>query len=258
MKLYMRYFLIHLKSVMQYKVSFFLTALGQFLTSFNIFLGIYFMFMRFHSVNGFKYSEVLLCFSIVLTSYSLAELFYRGFDLFPTIISNGEFDRVMVRPRSPILQVLGSKIEFTRIGRLLQSFVMFAYAIPASGIKYGFDKVFLLAFMILGGTVLFSGIFLIYAAICFYTTEGLECMNILTDGGREYGKYPLSIYGKSMLKFTTYIIPYACFQYYPFLYLIDRVTDRRYLLLPFGAVAFYIPCYLIWRFGVGHYKSTGS
>ncbi|HEX3077141.1 MAG TPA: hypothetical protein VHQ24_09785 [Lachnospiraceae bacterium] len=50
MKLYMRYFLIHLKGVMQYKVSFFLTALGQFLTSFNIFLGIYFMFMRFQSV----------------------------------------------------------------------------------------------------------------------------------------------------------------------------------------------------------------
>ncbi|HEX3075604.1 MAG TPA: ABC-2 family transporter protein [Lachnospiraceae bacterium] len=126
------------------------------------------------------------------------------------------------------------------------------------GSNFGFDKIFLLAFMILGGTVLFSGIFLIYAAICFYTTEGLECMNILTDGGREYGKYPLSIYGKSMLKFTTYIIPYACFQYYPFLYLIGRVTDRRYLLLPFGAVAFYIPCYIIWRVGVGHYKSTGS
>ncbi|HEX3075603.1 MAG TPA: ABC-2 family transporter protein, partial [Lachnospiraceae bacterium] len=89
-----------------------------------------------------------------MTSYSLAELFYRGFDLFPTIISNGEFDRVMVRPRSPILQVLGSKIEFTRIGRLLQSFVMFTYAIPASGINFGFDKIFLLAFMIFGGTVL--------------------------------------------------------------------------------------------------------
>ena len=34
-------------------------------------------------------------------------------------------------------------------------------------------------------------------------------MNVLTDGAREYGKYPIGIYGKRMLQFCTVIVPYA-------------------------------------------------
>ena len=73
MRLYLKYFSIHLRSAMQYKTSFFLTVLGQFLVSFSMFLGIYFMFSRFHTVEGFSYQEVLLCFAIVLMAFSLAE-----------------------------------------------------------------------------------------------------------------------------------------------------------------------------------------
>ena len=68
---------------MQYKTSFFLTCLGQFFTSFNVFLGIYFMFQRFHTVKGYTYQEVLLCYSIVLMAFTLAEAFARGFRYLP-------------------------------------------------------------------------------------------------------------------------------------------------------------------------------
>ena len=46
LKLYGKYFSIHLKSVMQYKGSFFATVIGSFLTSFTVFLGIFFLFHR--------------------------------------------------------------------------------------------------------------------------------------------------------------------------------------------------------------------
>ena len=68
-------------------------------------------------------------------------------------------------------------------------------------------------------------------------------MNIFTDGSREFGKYPLSIYGNEVLKFFTYVIPIALFQYYPLLYLIGR-SDRIFLLfLPLLGFVFMIPCY---------------
>ena len=73
--------------------------MGQLLVSFSAFFGIYFMFQRFDSVKGYTYSEVLLCFAIVLLQFSLAEMFGRGFDLFDGIVRRGEFDRILVRPR---------------------------------------------------------------------------------------------------------------------------------------------------------------
>ena len=105
MKLYGKFFMIHIKSIMEYKTSFFLSCLGQFLVSFNLFLGIHFMFRRFSQVEGFTYSEVLLCCGITLLEFSLAEAFARGFDTFGSIVRYGEFDRILVRPRNEIFQV---------------------------------------------------------------------------------------------------------------------------------------------------------
>jgi len=258
MKLYFRYFSIHIKSQMQYKTSFFLTLTGQFLTSFSAFLSIYFLMSRFHQVQNFTYNEVLLCFATVLMAFSLAECFARGFDTFSTMIGNGEFDRIMVRPRNEIFQVLASRIDFSRIGRLIQAIIIFIYAIPASRITWTFDKILTLILMIIGGVVIFSGLFLVYAALCFFTTEGLEVINIFTDGGREFGRYPLSIYGEGILKFFTYVVPLALFQYYPLLYLTGRSEKLLYMLLPVIGFLFIIPCYIFWRVGVRHYKSTGS
>ena len=117
-RLYRQYVSIVVRGMMQYKASFLLNSLGQFLVSFSVFLGIYFMFRRFHQVRGYSYSEVLLCYAIVLMEFSLAEMWARGFDTFSGLVRSGEFDRVLVRPQGEILQVLGSRFELTRLGRI--------------------------------------------------------------------------------------------------------------------------------------------
>lgn len=258
MKLYLKYVSIHLRSQMQYKVSFFLTLTGQFLTAFTAFLSVYFMMSRFHEVDGFTYSEVLLCFGIVLMAFSIAECFVRGFDMFPAMIGNGEFDRAMVRPRSVMFQVLASKIELSRLGRLAQGLFIFIYALANCKIMWTFSRFCTVLFMLVGGITVFSALFIIYASFCFFTLDGLEFMNIFTDGGREFGRYPFSIYGKGVLRFFTFVVPLALFQYYPLLYLLGRAADIRYLFLPLASMLFFIPANLFWRFGIRRYQSAGS
>ena len=258
LKLWMRYVGINVRCAMQYKMSFFMMVLGQFFVSFSVFLGIYFMFQRFHSVKGYSYNEVLLCYATILMEFSLAEMTARGFDSFSSMVRTGSFDQVLVRPRNEVLQVLGSKFELTRIGRMLQALLMFLYAIPRCGVDWNFAKAVTLLFMLIGGTALFSGIFMIYAAFCFFTLEGLEFMNVFTDGAKEHGKYPIDVYGKKMLLFGTFFVPYALVQYYPLCYVIGKSDNPLYIFLPLLAILFLIPSYLFWRFGVRRYCSSGS
>lgn len=258
MKLYLKFVAMQLKCQMQYKTSFVMTALGQFLTSFTAFLSVLFLFNRFHSVQDYSFSEVLICFSVMLTSFSLTECFVRGFDVFPRLIRSGNLDRILVRPRSEIFQVLTSTIEFSRIGRLLQAIAVLVYAVPTSGVVWTADKVLAVILMLLGGVAVFSALFILYAGFSFFTIEGLEFMNIFTDGSREFGMYPLSVYGEGVLKFYTYCIPIALFQYCPFLYLVGRSDDVRLIFLPLLGFLFLIPCYAFFRFGLRRYKSTGS
>ena len=82
---------------------------GQLLLSFTVLLGLYFMMDRFKPLGFYSGTGTsMLC--VVLMAFSLAECFARGFDLFPQMISNGEFDRVLVRPRGIIFQVLATKV----------------------------------------------------------------------------------------------------------------------------------------------------
>ena len=258
MKLYFKYIGMLFQCRMQYKTSFFMTALGQFLVSFTTFIGLFFMFDRFGAVEGYTLAEVMICFSVVLTAFSLAECFVRGFDVFPRLIRSGDLDRILVRPRSVVFQVLTSNIDFSRVGRLFQALVMLIYAIPRCGVDWTPDKILTLVLMMLGGVLLFAALFVLYAGISFFTIEGLEVMNIFTDGSREFGKYPLSVYGEGVLKFMTYVIPFALVQYYPFLYLVGRSDRVWYMLLPLAAGLFLTPCAIFFRVGLRKYQSTGS
>ena len=141
---------------------------------------------------------------------------------------------------------------------MLQAAVTLGYAMPTSGVEWTFDKVMTLIMMIIGGMGVYSALFILYAGISFFTIEGLEFMNVFTDGTREFGKYPLSIYGKGILGFFTYVIPIALFQYYPFLYLVGRTDDLWYAFLPLIGLVFLLPCYAFFAFGLSRYKSTGS
>ncbi len=260
MKLYLKYVSILLKAQMQYRVSFWLLSCGQFFIPFSIFAGLYFLFERFGSVKGWTFYEVALCFSIVHMAFSISECCVRGFDAFSGMVANGEFDRVLVRPRSTFLQVLGSKFEFTRIGRLFQSVVVFLLAVLNLQIQWGILKIITLLLMIISGIFVFTGIFILAATLCFWTVQGIEVANIFTDGGREMSQYPLNIYKKWVTRFFTFVIPFGCVNYLPLLYILDKVKDNAvlYMLAPLYGMLFILPCLLVWRFGVRHYRSTGS
>lgn len=258
MKLYFKFFLMHLKSQMQYKTSFFLSVLGQFIVSFTTFVGIMFMFQRFHQVDGFTLTEVLLCYAIVLFAFSLAECFAAGFNVFPKMVQDGRFDRILVRPRHEVFQVITSEMNLSGIGRLLQAVAVFIYAVANAEIDWSIDKIATVFFMIVCGGAIFSGVYILCAACSFFTIEGLEFMNVLIYGGRDFGKYPFSIYGKTVLLFLTFVVPLALFQYYPLLYLIGHSDNMFYMFLPVIGLLFLIPCYILWRYGIKRYRSTGS
>jgi ABC-2 type transport system permease protein len=258
MRLYLAYFTINLNAQMQYKAAFALTVFGRMVLAFASVAGVWFMFLRFNQVEGFTLAQVLLCTAVTMMAFSVTEVFARGFDIFPRLLGNGEFDRYLVRPRNIIFQVIASHMEFGRLGIFIQAVGVLCYAVPNSGVSWTWDKILTLVLMILCGAAVFFGLYIIHAAFAFFTTEGLEFMNILTHGGREFGRYPYSIYGQGILKFLTYIVPLALIQYYPLLYLLDMEKSALYMFAPLFGWVFLLPAYGFWRFGLRRYKSTGS
>lgn len=258
MKLYLKYFTMQLKAELEYRKAFLISIIAKMATSIFSFISIFFLFDKFGSIAGYTFEDVLICFAISFMGYSLAECFFRSFDHFDRMIANGEFDRILVRPKGIILQVLGSEVEFNRFGRTLASIIILIGVLVNNKQLLQIDNIFTILLMIIGTIVIYASLFILKAGITFFTTQSLEIMNIFTDGTRDLAQYPLNIYQKWVQKFFTYILPIALVNYYPLLYIIGKTNNKFYMILPIFTLAFIIPCYSVWKIGIRKYKSTGS
>ncbi len=258
MRLYIKYVKVHIMSQLSYRKSFILLTIGQFFVPFIMFISMSLLFQRFGSIKGWSLYEVALCYGVINVAYSTSECIFRGFDSFSSLIRNGDFDRILLRPRNTIIQVLGSKFELSRIGRLIQGIIVLCFSLTHLDIHFTPLKTFTFIMMLIGGFIIFSGIYVIGATLCFITIEGIEVVNIFTDGGREMAKYPLGIYKSFVKQFFTFIIPFAIINYYPLMYILDKSENQFYAYTPLFSFLFILPCLTIWRLGVSKYTSTGS
>lgn len=258
MKVYLDYLKLHFKSIIEYKLSFILSLISQIFIFFSYYFIIIALFQKFSNLQGFSMYEILLTFSIIHFGYSFNETFARGIDQFDSLIIDGSFDRLLLRPRSILLQVVGYQIDYTKSARLIQSIIVLIVSLIKLNINWTFLKVITLIFMLLSSIAIFFGIFLLAASYCFLTVQGLEVRNVFTDGGKHIAQYPIGIFNKYFVKIFTYIIPYALVNYYPLMYFIGKSNNTYYAFLPLLVFLYLIPCFIIFNKGSKKYLSTGS
>ncbi len=263
MRLYLRYLAISLRAQTEYRLSFLLIALGQLAATGIEFVGIWALFRRFGRLNGWELHEAAVLYGIVHVGFALAEAIFRGFDQFAPLLKSGEFDRLLLRPRSTAFQVLARELELGRVGRLLQGAVILCWGL--SCLKGGVTPavVALVMSAVAGGIALFGGLFVLQATMAFWTIETLEIWNTLTYGGVETAQYPLSIYQPWFRRLFTFLIPLACINYFPVQVILGRqplsdLTGIAYLLAPAAGWVFLGFSLVAWRFGERRYQSTGS
>jgi ABC-2 type transport system permease protein len=264
LKIYGRYVAVSLRSQMQFPVAFVATSAGAFVATIVDFIAIWALFSRFQQIEGWRFEEIAVFYGVIGVSFALADAFTRGFDVFGDVfVKTGDFDRLLVRPRSTVLQLLGYELRANRIGRLAQAMVVWAIGARLASVDWTIGGWATLLFAVMGGVALFSGILIMQATLAFWTVESLEIGNALTYGGVEAANYPLDIYVRWFRTFLTFVVPIACVSYFPVAVVLghaDRTGIAEWLarLTPALGFAFFGLSILVWRLGVRRYTSTGS
>ena len=258
MKIYFKSLSLHLKSELEYRVNFILSLLSQVLIFFSYYFVIIALFNKFNNIAGFTMYEVLLCFSIIQFGFAFNEVFARGIDKFDDLIIAGNFDRLLLRPKNLIIQVLCTESDFVKSARLIQSLIVLIVALINLNINWNVFRVITLILMLISSVIIFFGIFLLAASYCFYTVQGLEVRNVFTDGGKHMAQYPIGVFKKGFVFFFTFIIPYAFVNYYPLLYFIGKNDNVFYAFSPIIVFLYLIPCFIVFYMGVKKYEGSGS
>lgn len=264
LRLYRRLIVMQLRTQAQYKFNLAIDAGSYLFVTTMEFLGLLFYFGSFKSILGWKIGEVALLAAITSLGFGLAEMIGAGIDSFDITIRRGEFDRLLLRPASAFIQVIGSDFRLRRLGRLTQGSIAFIIAFALlPGFHWTPTKLLVLPLGIASAAAIFIAILLLSATLCFWTIETTELFNSLTYGGREMLSYPITIYHQLLQRFFLFVVPLAFGSYVPVCYLLDRplpfgLPNTLTFAAPLVALAFVLAAGFVWRFGVHHYQGTGS
>jgi viologen exporter family transport system permease protein len=264
LRLYARYTAVSIRAQMQYPASFLMLTSGQFLTTITEFVGIWALFSRFGNVMGWTLPQIALFYGTVNIAFAIADMACRGFDIFGAeFVKTGNFDRILLRPRSTVLQLIGHELRLTRFGRLLQGALVLGIAVAQLDLSWGLPQAALFAVALAGGAALFVGLIIMQATLCFWSVESLEIGNTLTYGGMLAAQYPMSIYSGWFRDFFTLVVPVACVAYFPIVGVLgieEPLGAPQWLLYasPLAGFVFLAAALVGWQFGVRHYTSTGS
>jgi ABC-2 type transport system permease protein len=264
MRLWGAYVRLAMRSQLQYRASFIMQVAGRLVMHGLEVVVIVALFSRFGSIQGWRMAEVLLLYGIVHISFAIAEGIARGFDIFSQLVKSGDFDMLLLRPRSTVLQVAVREFQLLRIGRLAQGLAVLVWGMMTVGITWHWYQGLILLSAMAGATCMFYALFVLQATASFWTIESLEFMNMFTYGGVQVAQYPLEIYQKEFQRFFIFIIPLGCVTYFPVVALLgreDAVFHSPVWLqcaAPMMGVLFLAISLRVWEFGVRHYRSTGS
>ncbi len=257
MKLIIKYLEMYLKSQLEYKSSFILTCIAQLLTlslsSFMVFI----LMDKFNFLDSYNIYELMLSISIVQFGFSFSECFFRGFDKFADVIKKGSLDLMLIRPRNIYIQVFGSNIDFTKISRVIGALILFIIVIIQMNSVSGIGVVYLCLLLVFS-SLIYMALFIFSACFCFKNVEGLEFINIFTDGSREFGQYPMGLFKREVILVFTFLIPIACVNYYPISYILGKSNNIWYLVSPLLCIFPLLISIVTFNRCIKHYEGTGS
>lgn len=263
-QLWLRFVAVSVKSQAQYPASTLLLGVGQLLATAIEIIAVWALFDRFGSVRSWTFGEVAVFYGLVHMMFAASSFLTRGLeDLGTQFLRTGTFDRLLLRPRAVMLQLIGHDFRLSRFGRLVQGLVVLLIGAHIAQIHWSLADVLMMLWAVAGGVALFFGIVALQGAMSFWTIESLEVANVLSYGGVQAAQYPLSLYNDWLRGLLTFVVPLACVAYYPILTLLDRPDPLGApawfgLVAPSAGFVFAALSFIAWRWGVRHYTSTGS
>lgn len=260
--MYRRLVAARIRGQLQYRLSFGLYLVGQFLASFADLLTILVIFNQINALRSWSIDEVLFLYAISQMGFTTADLFASQVDRCALYIRAGTFDQLLCRPLGPLFQLSTSEFELRRAGKVIQALLVMAIAAQRLPVPWTAGRVIVTVVSIAGAFVIFGALWVMTSSLAFWTTETLEIANSFTYGGGFLSQYPVDVFA-GWLRRTLLVVPLAFVSYLPAAWVLGR-TDvygfPTWLRLASPAAAFItaLVAGAVWRTAIRHYRSTGS
>jgi ABC-2 type transport system permease protein len=251
-----------IRGQLQYRLSFGLYLVGQFLANFADLLAILVIFHRIPALRGWSIDEVLFLFGTSQVAFCMADLFTSQVDRCAVYIREGTFDQLLCRPLGALFQLSTGEFELRRAGKVLQAALVMAVAAARLPVPWTVGRVAVTVVTIASAMVIFGSLWVITSSLAFWTIETQEVANSFTYGGGYLSQYPVDVFA-GWLRRTLLVVPLSFVSYLPAAWVLGRHDVYDFptwarLASPATALVTALVARAVWRTAIRHYRSTGS
>ncbi len=247
---------------MQYRSDFALTAIAAiFYEAVSLaFVGV--IVHAFGSIGGWGLAEVGFIYGIRSMGHALHGVVSGQLWSTDWIVRGGEFDRYLLRPINPLIQLLTHRFQVTAVGDIVFGAVVLSVTAVATGIDWTAWSIAYLIAAVIGSAFVESAVMLSIASLAFRLLAATSILSVADSVFVTFGPYPLSVLPRAVSYLLTFVVPLAFAAFFPAAILLGRTGDLFVpvwlaaaspvvgLLLYAGAVVFF-------HRQIRHYTSPG-
>jgi ABC-2 type transport system permease protein len=257
--LYFRFISQHLKAILEYQADFVIAMAAAMLTQLLGFIFLWVVYGRIPDIQGWLFWEVAFIYAMIFFTEGFASLFFEGIWRISGLVNMGDLDRFLVRPVSPILQVLGSAVGMNGVGNLLIGGVIIFQSLQHIELDWTVGKTAFAVLLLVSAVVIRTSIYLAACSSVFWTHSPGNAFGNMMHTLSDFAKFPITIYSLGVQALIAIIVPYAFISFFPAAYIFGK-SDWGPLGLLSPLVALYCAALAVWIFyrGLRKYESTGN
>ena len=252
-----------IKSRMEYRLDFILRVIMGLVWNLTSLIFIWAVLARFKAMAGWSLEEVFFIYTLRLLAHGCYCLLFHNVQVVSRYVRWGDFDRVLLRPLNPLLQLVIWEYDPAGIGDLGLGLICFGVVTRLLELHWTLPALVFLVLVVAGGCLIELSLFLIINTLAFWITEASRLTWIVITFSDNFALYPLDIYNALLQFVLTFLVPVGFMSYYPATAFLDRTGETLFspifaYLTPVVGLALFALAYSFWQVGINRYQSTGS
>jgi ABC-2 type transport system permease protein len=262
--LYWRFTVMQIKASMEYRLNFFMSLLLQAVGAGVTYLGIWVIFDKFTSINGWSYDQVLFLYSLNTITYGLCSVFvWDPMRRVGRLIQSGEFDSILIRPIDPFFHMLARTVSYNFLVPSTIGLVVLVVSMRNLGLVFSLATLFSFLCFLIGAFLIQCSIFIIGGSLSFWFVNSMSVVDTFIYSIRRFIDYPISLYSRIIQFILTFLIPYAFVNFYPAVLFLGKKNESLFhpalqYGTPLVGLMMISLSFFLWRQGLKRYQSTGS
>lgn len=246
----------NLKMKLEFRADFYISSLALIIVNLFSCFSTVILFSQTNEIGNFNKDEIFFLYALYLIIISPQQIFFDNLWLAWSYFIDGSFIKYMLRPIDSMFYFVSERIDLKGAGQLLLGIGLLFYFGHKLSIEWSFENSLALLIFVVFGSLIYISVMIIGSSTGFWISDSLTVLDFI-DQIKNYGRYPLDIYGPLLKNIFTFVLPIGFLGFYPTQFFI---ADSKWVILitPCISVILIALSRFIWKRGIKRYVPTGS